>query len=156
MSTVNMVVLMGYLGADPESRSLPSGDAVCNFRIATTERWTDKGTREKREATEWHSITAFGRQAEIVTEYLRKGKLVHIVGQLRTRKWSDKNGVERYSTEVVMRQMQMVSTGKREDVDAETGEIKPRAQAAKKPAQREAGLPGGGHAEHEFDDDIPF
>lgn len=145
MSTLNHVTLMGYLGADPELRHMPSGGAVCNFRIATTERWKDKDSGEQRESTEWHSITSFGRQAEIVAEYMHKGSLCLVQGQLRTRKWTDKNGVDRYSTEVVMRELKMINTGKRNGEERE-------------PQQRELTASGGARepATQDFNDDIPF
>ena len=100
MASVNKVILIGNLGADPESRFAPSGDAICNIRLATTETWRDKSTGERREATEWHRVAFFGKLAEIAGQYLRKGSQVYIEGSLRTRKWHDKDGQDRYTTEI--------------------------------------------------------
>lgn len=105
---INKVILIGNLGADPETRSMPSGGTVANLRIATTENWRDKQTGEQQERTEWHRVALFGRLGEIANEYLRKGSQVYIEGSLRTRKWQDKQGVERYSTEIVASDMQML------------------------------------------------
>src|SRR5258706_16290383 len=107
MASVNKVILIGNLGADPETRYLPSGDAVANIRIATTEVWKDKGG-EKQEHTEWHRIAFFGKLAEIAGEYLKKGSPVYIEGRIRTRKWQDKEGQDKYSTEIVADRMQML------------------------------------------------
>jgi len=103
MASVNKVILIGNLGKDPETRYLPSGEAVTSFSIATSETWKDKTSGEKKEATEWHRISAFGKLAEICGEYLRKGSQVYIEGALRTRKWQDKEGQDRYTTEIVLR-----------------------------------------------------
>ena len=108
MASVNKVILVGNLGADPETRYLPSGDAVANIRLATTDRYKDKATGESKELTEWHRVAFFGRLAEIVNEYLKKGSSVYIEGRIRTRKWTDQAGQERYSTEIVADQMQML------------------------------------------------
>ena len=105
---VNKVILIGHLGADPETRAMPSGSSVANLRIATTESWRDKQSGEQQERTEWHRVALFGRLAEIAGEYLRKGSQVYIEGSLRTRKWQDKQGNERYSTEIVGNEMQML------------------------------------------------
>ena len=105
---VNKVILIGHLGADPETRAMPSGSSVANLRIATTESWRDKQSGEQQERTEWHRVALFGRLAEIASEYLRKGSQVYIEGSLRTRKWQDKQGNERYSTEIVGNEMQML------------------------------------------------
>src|SRR5690348_11413778 len=105
---VNKVILIGHLGADPETRAMPSGSSVANLRIATTESWRDKQSGEQQERTEWHRVALFGRLAEIAGEYLRKGSQVYIEGSLRTRKWQDKQGNERYSTEIVGNDMQML------------------------------------------------
>jgi single-strand DNA-binding protein len=109
MGSVNKVILIGNLGADPETRYLPSGDAVTNIRIATTETWKDKDGN-KQEATEWHRIAFFGRQAEIAGEYLKKGSQVYIEGRLQTRKWTDKEGQERYTTEIRADRMTMLGS----------------------------------------------
>src|SRR5450631_1879103 len=105
---VNKVILVGNLGADPESRSMPSGMTVTNIRIATSESWKDKTSGAQQEKTEWHSIALFGRLGEISAEYLRKGSQVFIEGKLRTRKWQDKEGRDRYTTEIVANEMQML------------------------------------------------
>src|ERR1700733_15873069 len=108
MASVNKVILVGNLGADPETRYLPSGDAVSNIRLATTDRYKDKTSGEMKEQTEWHRVSFFGRLAEIVNEYLKKGSSVYIEGRIRTRKWTDQAGQEKYSTEIVADQMQML------------------------------------------------
>ncbi|APY92196.1 single-stranded DNA-binding family protein [Burkholderia pseudomallei] len=108
MASVNKVILVGNLGADPEVRYLPSGDAVANIRLATTDRYKDKASGEFKEMTEWHRVAFFGRLAEIVNEYLKKGSSVYIEGRIRTRKWQGQDGQDRYSTEIVADQMQML------------------------------------------------
>ncbi|KVD88880.1 single-stranded DNA-binding protein [Burkholderia sp. ABCPW 14] len=108
MASVNKVILVGNLGADPEVRYLPSGDAVANIRLATTDRYKDKASGEFKEMTEWHRVAFFGRLAEIVSEYLKKGSSVYIEGRIRTRKWQSQDGQDRYSTEIVADQMQML------------------------------------------------
>ncbi|MGF6957091.1 single-stranded DNA-binding protein [Paraburkholderia youngii] len=108
MASVNKVILVGNLGADPEVRYLPSGDAVANIRLATTDRYKDKASGEMKEATEWHRVAFFGRLAEIVAEYLKKGSSVYLEGRIRTRKWQAQDGTDRYSTEIVAEQMQML------------------------------------------------
>ena len=105
---INKVILVGNLGADPETRAMPSGTTVANLRIATSESWRDKQSGEQQERTEWHRVVLFGRLGEIAAEYLKKGSQVYIEGSLRTRKWQDKSGVERYSTEIVGNDMQML------------------------------------------------
>lgn len=108
MASVNKVILVGNLGRDPEMRTFPSGDQVANVTIATTDRWRDKNTGENKEATEWHRVVFNGRLAEIVGQYLRKGSQVYVEGSLRTRKWTDQQGIERYSTEIRADSMQML------------------------------------------------
>lgn len=110
MASVNKVILVGNLGADPETRYMPSGDAVTNIRLATTDRYKDKGSGEMKEATEWHRIAFFGKLAEIAGQYLRKGSSVYIEGRIRTRKWQDQSGQDKYSTEIVADQMQMLGS----------------------------------------------
>src|SRR3981189_3448859 len=107
MASVNKVIIVGNLGADPETRYTPSGDAVTNIRVATTDRWKDKASGEMKEATEWHRVAFFGRLAEVAGEYLKKGSQVYVEGSLRTRKWQDKEGKERTTTEIVAERMQM-------------------------------------------------
>src|SRR5712691_7596086 len=143
MASVNKVIIVGNLGADPETKYLPSGDAVTNIRVATTDTWKDKASGEKKEATEWHRVAFFGRLAEIAGEYLKKGSPVYIEGRLRTRKWQDKDGQDRYTTEIVADVMQML--GSRQGAGAPTDE-EPRApRAASKPAAaKTAKEPAGG------------
>ena len=110
MASVNKVIIVGNLGRDPEVRSFPSGDRVANVTVATTDKWKDKQTGEMREATEWHRVVFNGRLAEIAEQYLRKGSQVYVEGSLRTRKWTDQSGVEKYSTEIRADQMQMLGS----------------------------------------------
>ena len=131
MASVNKVIVVGNLGADPETRYLPSGEAVTNIRVATTDKWKDKASGEMKEATEWHRISFFGRLAEIAGEYLKKGSQVYIEGRIRTRKYQDKDGVERYSTEIIGDRMQML--GSRSGAGAGEGRGEPRGEA---PADR--------------------
>ena len=146
---INNVILVGNLGADPETRYMPSGKPVTNIRIATSEGWTDKQSGDKQERTEWHSVVLFEKLAEISAEYLRKGSQVYIEGSLRTRKWQDKEGKDRYTTEIVAREMQMLGGrgggegGERRAPVAASGASSPSSA----PPPAEAG---------EFDDDIPF
>ena len=108
MASVNKVILVGNLGRDPETRYAPSGDAICNVALATTDTWKDKGTGEKKEQTEWHRVVFFGKLAEIAGQYLKKGSQVYIEGSIRTRKWTDKDGQERYTTEIRGDEMKML------------------------------------------------
>ena len=152
MASVNKVILIGNLGADPETRYLPSGDAVTNIRLATTDTWKDK-SGEKQEHTEWHRIAFFGKLAEIAGEYLKKGSPVYVEGRIRTRKWQDKEGQDKYSTEIVADRMQLLgSRGGGSDAARE-----PRAAAAEAGGGKPAPKKGGGGASFEdMDDDIPF
>jgi single-strand DNA-binding protein len=157
---INKVILIGNLGADPETRAMPSGTTVANLRVATSESWRDKQTGEQQERTEWHRVALFGRLAEIAGEYLRKGSQVYIEGSLRTRKWQDKQGNERYSTEIVGNELQML--GGRGGAGASAGASGSPAGAgagntsAPSYAEESAGGGGGGSRSEEFDDDIPF
>ncbi|KJK22357.1 single-stranded DNA-binding protein [Burkholderiaceae bacterium 16] len=172
MASINKVILVGNLGADPEVRYLPSGDAVTNIRLATTDRYKDKTSGEMKETTEWHRISFFGKLAEIAGEYLKKGSSVYIEGRIRTRKWIDQSGVEKYSTEIVADQMQMLgnrqggSAGDNDGYDQQPsrqsqGQQPARQSQGQRGAQRRESAPprqqpaasGGG-----FDDsdDIPF
>jgi single-strand DNA-binding protein len=153
---INKVILIGNLGADPETRAMPSGTTVANLRVATSESWRDKQTGEQQERTEWHRVALFGRLAEIAGEYLRKGSQVYIEGSLRTRKWQDKQGNERYSTEIVGNELQML--GGRGGAGAATGSGPASAGAgsAATPSYTEESAGGGGSRSEEFDDDIPF
>lgn len=108
MASINKVIIVGNLGREPETRYMPSGDAICNIAIATTDKWKDKGTGEQKESTEWHRVAFFGKLAEIAGQYLAKGSSVYIEGKLRTRKWTDKDGVEKYTTEIIADTMQML------------------------------------------------
>lgn len=139
MSSLNRVTIMGNLGKDPEVRYTQGGDAICNITVATSETWKDKNG-EKQEKTEWHRIVFFGRQAEIAGEYLKKGRPVLVEGKLQTRKWTDKDGVEKYTTEIVA--SNLVLMGGRDD-----GERSAPSKPAGKPASKNAA---------DFDDDIPF
>ncbi|MDR5730966.1 single-stranded DNA-binding protein [Caballeronia sp. LZ025] len=175
MASVNKVILVGNLGADPETRYLPSGDAVANIRLATTDRYKDKSSGEMKELTEWHRVAFFGRLAEIVNEYLKKGSSVYIEGRIRTRKWTDQAGQEKYSTEIVADQMQMLggrggAGGGGDDGGysrsapmersggggraASGGGAGARAGGAGGGASRPSAPAGGGF--DDMDDDIPF
>lgn len=152
---VNKVILVGNLGADPETRAMPSGMSVTNIRIATSESWKDKASGAQQERTEWHSIALFGRLGEIAAEYLRKGSQVFVEGKLRTRKWQDKQGNDRYTTEIIADNMQMLGArggGAGMSGGAERGgsSAPPRDDYDQSPAP----APAGG--KEDFDDDIPF
>lgn len=149
MASVNKAIIVGHLGRDPETRYAPSGDAITNISIATTDTWKDKATGEKREATEWHRVAFFGRLAEIAGEYLHKGSQVYIEGRLRTRKWQDKDGQDRYVTEIRADTLQMLGGGNREQ-----GERDQDRRSA--PAQSMAPAPAPAQNGGDFDDDIPF
>lgn len=145
---VNKVILIGNLGKDPEVRYSPNGGAVANVTIATSESWKDKNTGEQVEKTEWHRVVFFRRLAEIVGEYLKKGSKVYIEGKLQTRKWQDKDGQDRYTTEIVANEMQMLDSrggGSASFNQEPAGAGRPAAAAAPEP------MPAG-----DFDDDIPF
>ena len=153
---INKVILIGNLGADPETRAMPSGTTVANLRVATSESWRDKQTGEQQERTEWHRVALFGRLAEIAGEYLRKGSQVYIEGSLRTRKWQDKQGNERYSTEIVGNELQMLG-GRGGGAAAGGGSATTGAASTSAPAYAEESAGGGGGSRsEEFDDDIPF
>ena len=159
MASVNKVILVGNLGADPESKYLPSGDAVANIRLATTDRWKDKASGEMKEATEWHRVAFFGRLAEIAGEYLKKGSQVYIEGRIRTRKWQDKEGQDRYSTEIVADQMQML--GSRAGSGEPRGEPRGEPMAARSSESKAPAAAGAGAAKKpgkfdDMEDDIPF
>jgi single-strand DNA-binding protein len=178
MASVNKVILVGNLGADPEVRYLPSGDAVANIRLATTDRYKDKTSGEMKEATEWHRVSFFGRLAEIVNEYLKKGSSVYIEGRIRTRKWQAQDGTDRYSTEIVAEQMQMLGGrggsmgGGGDDGGYSRGEPSERSgggggggRMAASGGGSRGGNAGGGASRpsapagggfDEMDDDIPF
>lgn len=153
MASVNKVIIVGNLGRDPEIRTFPSGDQVANVTIATTDKWKDKQTGEMKEATEWHRVVFNGRLAEIAGQYLRKGSQVYVEGSLRTRKWTDQSGVEKYSTEIRADQMQML--GGRADGAAPSPAPAPRQQPQRQtPAPAPRGSTGSGF--DDLDSDIPF
>ena len=141
---LNQIQIIGHLGKDPEARSLPSGETVCNFSIATTEKWKDKQTGEQKEATEWHRISTFGKLAEICAQYLRKGSLAFVQGKIQTRKYTDKDGVEKFATEIKADTMKML--GARQD----SGEAPRQPQAPRQPA------PISASGFDDMADDIPF
>src|ERR1017187_3945163 len=157
---LNKVILIGNLGADPETRAMPSGLTVANLRVATSESWRDKQSGEQQERTEWHHVALFGRLGEVAAEYLRKGSQVYIEGRLRTRKWQDKQGNDRYSTEIVGNEMQMLG-GRGGGGGAAAGggglpEASPRAEVPENAAAGAGAGAGAGASRDEFDDDIPF
>jgi single-strand DNA-binding protein len=173
MASVNKVIVVGNLGKDPETRYSPNGGAICNVRIATTRNWKDKATGEKKEETEWHSVVFYDRLAEIAGEYLKKGRSVYVEGRLKTRKWQDKEGQDRYTTEIIAQEMQLLGSREgmgggggggddgggysRESYGGGSGGGGARSGgggggggAARKPA------PSGGAGLGDMDDDIPF
>jgi single-strand DNA-binding protein len=167
MASVNKVILVGNLGRDPETRYSPNGGAICNVRIATTRNWKDKATGEKREETEWHSVVFYDRLAEIAGEYLKKGRSVYVEGRLKTRKWQDKEGQDRYTTEIIATEMQLLGSrdggggGGTAPSDDGGGYARESAGAG---GARSAGGAGSGSRKPQpqpadlgdMDDDIPF
>ena len=145
---VNKVILVGTLGADPETRYTPSGSPVCNIRLATNEAWKEKTTGELQERTEWHRVTLFGRTAEIASEYLRKGKQVYIEGKLRTEKYNDRDGTDRYSTSVVADELQLLGSA---PSTAGAAAPAPGKRATQSPRQAASAPPPS-----DLDDEIPF
>ena len=160
MASVNKVIVLGNLGRDPETRYTADGAAITNITVATSDRWKDKATGEMKEQTEWHRVVFFGRQAEIAGEYLRKGRPVYVEGRLRTRKWQDKDGQDRYTTEIVADNMQLL--GSREGMgggggDFEGGEESaPRAAPAQRAAASRPAAAKPAAQIADMDDDIPF
>jgi single-strand DNA-binding protein len=156
MASVNKVIIVGNLGRDPETRYLPSGEAVTNISVATTDTWKDKASGEKKEQTEWHRVAFFGRLAEIAGEYLKKGSQVYIEGSLRTRKWQDKEGKERYTTEIRADTMQML--GSRAGAGEPRGEPRSEPPAPRGDAPAKGGAPAKKPAGKfdDMEDDIPF
>ncbi len=146
---VNKVILIGNLGQDPEVKYMPSGSAVCNITVATTDAWSDKSTGERQERTEWHRVVLFRRSAEVAGEYLHKGSKVYIEGRLQTRKWQDRNGQERYTTEIVANDMQMLDARSSGTTNFDT-------QPTAFPDSESRPQPPSQPASDEFDDDIPF
>lgn len=154
-SSLNKVQIIGNLGQDPETRYMPSGDAVTNISVATTEKWKDKTSGEMKEATEWHRVAFFGKLAEIVGQYLRKGSKVYVEGSLRTRKWQDQQGVERYSTEIRADNMVMLDGKPAGDGGNQERPQQQQRQAAASGQQRQQQrAPSNGF--EDMDDDIPF
>ncbi len=150
---VNKAIVVGNLGRDPEVRYSANGNAIANATVATTDSWRDKQTGDRQEKTEWHRVVFFGRLAEIAGEYLRKGSQVYIEGRLQTRKWEDQNGQERYTTEIVANDMQMLGS-RGAGVDASGGRDSGSGGSASGGGSSPAGQPGTG--EMDLDDDIPF
>ncbi|GIS86330.1 MAG: single-stranded DNA-binding protein [Woeseia sp.] len=140
---INKVIIVGNLGADPDSRAMPSGNAVTNISVATSESWNDRETGEKQEKTEWHRVVFFNRLAEIAAQYLKKGSQVYVEGKLQTRKWEDKEGNERWTTEVVANQMQMLGDRMSNDMSNDN------ASSSQSSSDND-------FSTDEFDDDIPF
>lgn len=160
MASVNKVILIGNLGRDPEVRYAASGSAICNVTIATSRQWKDKTSGERQEETEWHRVVFYDRMAEIAGEYLKKGRPVYVEGRLKTRKWTDKDGVEKYTTEIVATEMQLLGSregggggsgmgGGGDDTPSARPAPAPRQAPAPKPAPKASGF-------EEMDDDIPF
>jgi len=155
MASVNKVILVGNLGKDPETRYTTGGDAVTNIRIATTDTWKDKAG-EKQEKTEWHSIVFFGRQAEIAAEYLKKGRQIYVEGRLQTRKWQDKEGQDRYTTEIVADRMQMLGNREGAGGGANSGEPPPEREPRPSSGGAKPGAAPSKKNVDDLDDDIPF
>ncbi len=153
MASINKVIIVGNLGRDPENRYMPSGEQVTSIAVATTDRWRDKASGEQKEATEWHRVSFFGKLAEIAGQYLKKGSQVYIEGRLRTRKYTDKEGIERYATEIIADTMQMLGSrpGQGEPVEDRGGQ-------SRQPAGGGASRPAPSRAPNlsDMDDDIPF
>ncbi len=161
MASVNKVILIGNLGRDPEVRYAPSGSAICNVTLATSRQWKDKTSGERQEETEWHRVVFYDRLAEIAGEYLKKGRPVYVEGRLKTRKWTDKDGVEKYTTEVIADQMQLLGSregGGGDDMGGGGGSGGQRSAPASRPApaaQRPAAQKSSTGFD-DMDDDIPF
>lgn len=151
MAGVNRVIIIGHLGNDPEIRTMPTGELVANITVATSESWTDKNSGEKKTQTEWHSIVFYRRQAEVAGEYLRKGSKVYVEGRLRTRKWQDSNGQDRYTTEIQGDVLQMLDSRQSGD-----NQDKPSASNAYANAKNGTKQPRTQQSTDNFDDDIPF
>ncbi|MEQ1669011.1 MAG: single-stranded DNA-binding protein [Sulfuriferula sp.] len=162
MASVNKVILVGNLGKDPEMRYAPSGDAIATLTLATAETWKDKATGEKKEATEWHRVVFFGRVAEVAGQYLKKGSQIYVEGSLRTRKWTDKEGQDRYTTEVRGDEMKMLGSrsggGSASMDDGGYPESRPARSSApaSSPAQNNAPAKSSSPSFEDMDDDIPF
>lgn len=156
MASVNKVIIVGNLGRDPEVRYSADGAAMCSVSVATTSSWSDKNSGDRREETEWHRVVFYGRLAEIAGEYLKKGRSIYVEGRLRTRKWTDKENIERYTTEVVAEQMQMLGGRESGEPTASTVDEPPQPEAsAAKPASRTARKPKADKPQSDTDG-IPF
>lgn len=166
MASVNKVILVGNLGRDPETRFAPSGSAICNITLATSRNWKDKSSGEKREETEWHRVVFYDKLAEIAGEYLKKGRPVYVEGRLKTRKWTDKDGVEKYTTEIIAEEMQLLGgregggggggaddEGYSRNREADSGRAPSRPAPSRAPAAA-ASKPASDFSD--MDDDIPF
>ena len=153
MASVNKVIIVGNLGKDPETRYAPSGDAVTNIVVATTETWKDKASGEKREATEWHRVVFFGKLAEIAGQYLKKGSQVYLEGKLKTRKWQDKDGQDRFTTEINADEMKML--GSKGDGQQQEGQ-RPQQTQQRPPANTQRQPQGQAGGFSDFEDSIPF
>lgn len=153
MASVNKVIIVGNLGKDPETRYAPSGDAVTNIVVATAETWKDKTSGEKREATEWHRVVFFGKLAEIAGQYLKKGSQVYLEGKLKTRKWQDKDGQDRYTTEINADEMKML--GSKGDGQQQEGQ-RPQQTQQRPPANTQRQPQGQAGGLSDFEDSIPF
>jgi single-strand DNA-binding protein len=149
MASVNKVILIGNLGRDPEVRYMPSGDAIVNINLATTDKWRDKKSGDQQERTEWHRIVMFGKPAEIAAEYLKKGSQAYFEGRLQTRKWTDKEGQDRYTTEIVADRMQMLGS-------RSGGAARAIPDEATSGGAGPSGAPGGDGGIDDLEDDIPF
>jgi len=164
MASVNKVILVGNLGRDPETRFAPSGSAICNITIATSRNWKDKSSGEKREETEWHRVVFYDKLAEIAGEYLKKGRPVYVEGRLKTRKWTDKDGVEKYTTEIIAEEMQLLGGregggGGADDEGYNRNRETDSGRASSRPAPSRAPAPAASKPASDFsdmDDDIPF
>ncbi len=160
MASVNKVIIIGNLGKDPEVRYLPSGSAICNITVATSRQWKDKTSGERQEETEWHRITFFDRMAEIAGEYLKKGRPVYVEGRLKTRKYTDKDGVEKYATDIVATEMQLLGGREGGGSDMDMGGASAPAPAPRSAPQRQAPAPKPAAKSStgfdDMDDDIPF
>ncbi len=154
MASINKVIIVGNLGRDPENRYMPSGEQVTSIAVATTDRWRDKATGEQKEATEWHRVSFFGKLAEIAGQYLKKGSQVYIEGRLRTRKYTDKEGIERYATEIIADTMQMLGNrpGSGEPMEDRGGSSRQSSGGGSAPRQAPSRAPNLS----DMDDDIPF
>ena len=160
MASVNKVIIVGNLGRDPETRYSTNGAAICNITVATSRQWKDKASGEKREETEWHRVVFYDRLAEIAGEYLKKGRPVYVEGRLKTRKWQDKDGQDRYTTEIIAEEMQLLGSardsGGSSDAEFASGGGGGQRRAGNAPGG--AAAPAGGARKNtdDFDDDIPF